>query len=209
MTSTAGGFTIPPPPATAAPRQYSARQEEVLDGLESLVLANGFRSLRLTAVGKRLNTSFATLYQLAPTRDELIALVVGRWYVRACASGLRRLSREREPVGRLRAWTQFGVAGVARTSRQFWQDAQAHEAIRNIVHRYSHYYTEVLREIVDDGIKGGAFRPVNTVLLATMWEASTTRLAAPEEIPGAQSLRQLSEDWVDLVLHGLLLDNET
>ncbi|MFF4653067.1 TetR/AcrR family transcriptional regulator [Streptomyces sp. NPDC001380] len=172
------------------------------------VVADGFRSLRLAAVTKRLNTSFATLYQLAPSRDELIALVVRRWYANVCSSAVQRLMEETEPVGRLRMWTRFGVAGVTRTSRQFWRDAEAHEAIRAIVHTYSHYYTEVLRAVLDDGITVGAFRPVNTALLAAVWETSTTRLADPEDLPGAGSLRELSEDWVDLVLHGLLPDAE-
>ncbi|MFJ5521240.1 TetR/AcrR family transcriptional regulator [Streptomyces griseoluteus] len=209
MTDTAGRFTVPRPPATAAIRPYSPRQEEILDGIEALVLADGFRFLRLAAVTKKLNTSFATLYQLAPARDELIALVIRRWYANVCVLAVQRLQEETEPVGRLRMWTQFGVAGATRTSRQFWQDAESHEAIREIVRTYSHYYTEVLRAILDDGITAGAFRPVNTALLAAVWETSTMRLADPEYLPGTRTLRELSEDWVDLVLHGLLPDAGT
>ncbi|WP_280231135.1 TetR/AcrR family transcriptional regulator [Nocardia cyriacigeorgica] len=204
MTSTTEIYQIPPRPLPRVPH-FSARQEQILDGLQRLILADGFRSLRLTNVTKELSTSYATLYQLAPSKDELVALVIERWYQRAIDAAVARLHSAHDPVARMQVWTDFGVEGVGRTSRVFWLDVDAHHAIRGLVATYSHYYVEVLRTILDHGIELGTFRPINTELLAAVWETAATKLADPDlQRDETRDLRQISADWVDLVLNGIL-----
>ncbi|WJJ14450.1 TetR/AcrR family transcriptional regulator (plasmid) [Prescottella equi] len=204
MTTTAATFQVAPRPLARVPR-FSTRQEQILDGLQRSILAEGFRSLRLTNVTKELGTSYATLYQIAPSKDELVALVIERWYQRAIDAAVQRLHEAHDPVARMQVWTDFGVEGVGRTSRVFWLDVNAHNAIRGLVATYSHYYVEVLRDILDHGIELGTFRPVNTELLAAVWETAATKLADSDlQRDEPRDLRQLSADWVDLILNGLL-----
>ncbi|MET8796860.1 TetR/AcrR family transcriptional regulator [Nocardia sp. NPDC004568] len=204
MISTTETFQLPARPLARVPH-FSARQDQILDGLQHIILAHGFRSLRLTNVTKELSTSYATLYQLAPSKDELVALVIERWYQRAIDTAVARLHSAHDPVTRMQVWTDFGVEGVGRTSRVFWLDVDAHNAIRGLVATYSHYYVEVLRTILDHGIALGTFRPVNTELLAAVWETAAAKLADPDlQRDDTRDLRQLSADWVDLVLNGIL-----
>ena len=185
--------------------QYSARQKQILDGLLQIVLSEGFRNLRLTTLTKQLNTSFSTLYDLASSRDELVALVIERWYHHACTGAYDRLRAAHDPVACLKVWTDFGVVGVSTTSRAFWHDVNAHIAIRGIVATYTHYYVEVLRAILDYGIEQGTFRNVNTRMLAVIWESTTALLADSDYLrEEPQTLREQAEDWIDLILNGIL-----
>lgn len=194
------------PPRPLLSHRLSSRKEEILDGLEKIMLSDGFRGLRLTDVAKRLNTSYATLYQLAPTKDELVIMVIDRWYQRSIADALPLLSAADGPVDRLNVWAGFGTAGVSRTSREFWQDVTTHAAITALVGSYTHYYVQVLEAILVEGIDKGTFRPINARMLAVIWEAAVVKLGDPEMWDRAdRSLRQISQDWVDLVLHGLLV----
>jgi AcrR family transcriptional regulator len=51
------------------------RREELLDQVQSLILVEGFAQLRVGALAAHLSCSRSTLYKLAPSKDELIALV--------------------------------------------------------------------------------------------------------------------------------------
>lgn len=186
---------------------FSERQEQILDGLQESILNHGFRSLRLSSVTKDLGTSFATLYQLAASKDELVALVIERWYQHSSARELQRLLKAKSPVARLRIWTDAGVAGAAETSPAFWRDVNAHPGVRRIVESYTHYWVEILHEILDDGISAKVFRKVDTQLLALIWESTTLRLGDSEFLRAEnRSIGEISRNWVELVLHGILKD---
>jgi AcrR family transcriptional regulator len=56
-------------------RELTDRQREILDEMEDLV-AGGFADLTMAELAARLNCSLRTLYALAPSRDELVLIVI-------------------------------------------------------------------------------------------------------------------------------------
>src|SRR5947209_20566514 len=60
------------------PRGWSDRQLEILDVLQALFLAEGFRHLTIADLVDRLHCSRRTLYSLAPSKEELVLVVIGR-----------------------------------------------------------------------------------------------------------------------------------
>src|SRR5688572_58767 len=79
------------PHTTTAGRAHTSRHEELLDGLEELLIAEGFRTLTLADLSDRLHCSRRTLYELAPTKDDLVALVVSRFLDRNYARGVEAM----------------------------------------------------------------------------------------------------------------------
>jgi AcrR family transcriptional regulator len=69
-----------PAPLLSSEREFSLtqRQRDLLDELESLFGGDGFAQHSMADLAKQLRCSLNTLYVLAPTRDELILLVVER-----------------------------------------------------------------------------------------------------------------------------------
>jgi TetR/AcrR family transcriptional regulator, cholesterol catabolism regulator len=51
--------------------------------------AHGYDALALRDVARRARVSLATIYQLFPTRDDLIVAAVGRWMEENCYSNLK------------------------------------------------------------------------------------------------------------------------
>lgn len=193
--------SLPPPPVAA----LSPRKVEILDGLEAIVLAEGFRKLRLADVAKRLGTSYTTLYQLAPTRDELVLLVVERWYHRNGVETWARVEAESDPVQRLMLWIEGAQRGVAGVSGRFWDDAVSHAAVARLIENYTRYYLSVLEMLIEEGIAANAFRPVNARIAATVFEAAGARLLDPEaRRSDAAWGPSASVEFVDLILGGLL-----
>lgn len=194
------------PPRPLLSGRLSPRKEEVLDALEQIVLRDGFRSLRVTDVAAELNTSYATLYSIAPTKEELVLLVVDRWYARAVRQGQQALAQVRGPVKRLQKWVDFGVAGTQATSPQFWADVSTHAALNQLVEGYSHYYVLVLEALLNEGVDAGVFRKVDTHAVAVFWEAAAGNLRDPDFLSrfSFMPLGEMSAFWVDLVLHGIL-----
>ena len=90
-------------------------------------------------------------------------------------------------------------------SRAFLNDLGTHTGVRGVLTTYVHYWVEVLHVILDAGIAQKQFRPINTDVLAVVWEAGSTKLADPDYLRSTNlSPRQIAEDWMDIVLHGIL-----
>jgi AcrR family transcriptional regulator len=196
----------PPRPLLAGP--LSARKEQILDSLEVIVLRDGFRSLRITDVAAQLNASYATLYSIAPTKEELVLLVVDRWYAKAIRQASTLLAAQRGPVAQLELWVGAGISGTTMTSAQFWADVSSHASLTQVVEAYSHYYVEVLEAILREGVAAEVVRPINTHALAVYWEAAAAGLRDETYMRRMQGMPvgEIAALWVDLVLHGILKD---
>ncbi len=159
----------------------------------------------MTALTQRFGTSFATLYQIAPSKDELVTLAFERWYDATIREALRLLGKAKTPTTQLESWTASTIHGVSLMSRAFLNDLGTHTGVRGVLTTYVHYWVEVLHVILDAGIAQKQFRPINTDVLAVVWEAGSTKLADPDYLRSTNlSPRQIAEDWMDIVLHGIL-----
>ena len=57
----------------------SDRQKELLADLEALFFASGFRTVTVDEIATRLKCSKRTLYEIAPSKQELFVLVIESW----------------------------------------------------------------------------------------------------------------------------------
>lgn len=196
---------LPEPPRALTPVRLSARRIEILEGTQAIVLREGFRSLRLGDLAKRLSSSNTTLYQLASTKDELVMLAVDRWYRASGATTWRAAVAAPDPVARLERWLLGGVEGVRVASSAFWNDAASHAGVAQLVESYRRYYIAVLEALVRDGIERHCFRPLDPRMVAVVVDAAAGRLHDPREDAdlAAYSPAERGEQLVDLILHGI------
>lgn len=146
-------WPIPPRPLDTRPR--TDRQRRLLDALEALVLAEGFAHLPMTALARKAGVSPTTLYALAARKDDLVLLVIDRWYQRAGRAAMSALDSLTSPVARIEAWLAGAVHGSADVTSRFLDDVAGHTAVRLLVDKYHQYYAAVLEHLIDEGIAAG------------------------------------------------------
>ena len=60
-------------------RLDDVRHAELLDGVMRIIAARGFSEVRIAEIARELRCSAATLYKIAPSKDSLVLLAIGRW----------------------------------------------------------------------------------------------------------------------------------
>ena len=130
----------PPPPAlpgVRAPRPLLAaeaesrltpRQREVLGELEELVVRGGFADLTMAQIAARVNCSLRTLYEISPSKDELVLTVVDRRLHRIGRAAIASLDASLTPLAALRAYLQAANEAVQPTTAAFARDLPASPA---------------------------------------------------------------------------------
>lgn len=183
--------------------QLTARQREILDDL-SHVFDDGFNHLTMADLAGRVNCSLRTLYGLAPSRDELVLLVVDRNLWQIGRQAMVALHPDMGPLDAIRAYLQAANVAVADSTEAFAQDCVSVASTRELRSTHSNYLIAIARELLDMAIEMGEIAPVDTAAVARVIAGLGHDFTIPEVLPTLATPPKAAADaMVDIILHGL------
>lgn len=148
-----------------AEARLGPRHREVLDQLETLFLAQGFASFSVRELAAGVGCSRRTLYELAPSKDELVLVVLDRFLHRVGRTALDAIDPSQPAADQLRAYYRGGRE-LQRQTVVFSEDLAHDPAVRRLLDRHFRYAMAVMEYLVEVGIRGGEFRPVTPTVVA-------------------------------------------
>ena len=183
---------------------WGPRHLELLDDIEAIFFARGYRAVTMVDLAAELRCSKRALYEIAPSRPALFLLIVKRWTDRIRGLGLERAAREADPKARLAAFLTPGVTQSAGLTENFLNDLQAFPAARKLLHDHQRERVEMLRTIVEDGIRQGRFAALHAHLVANICLAGIARINDPEFLREARlSFSEAFAELYQLLMTGL------
>ena len=186
-----------------AERNLTARQRELLDELNRL-FAGGFAHLTMAEIAATLSCSLRTLYGLAPSRDDLVLLVVDRDLWRVGRAAMTAIEPNMDPLQAIRSYLRAANVAVADTTQAFAADAAADPNTRALNAAHSQYLIDITRAILDAAVEGGAIADIDTAALARVIAGLGADFAGPEILPTLRtSPKDAADAVVDIVLGGL------
>lgn len=194
-----------PTPVLSREREQAltARQREILDELGAL-FDQGFADLTMAQVAARLSCSLRTLYELAPSRDELVLMVVDRnlWKIGRTAAGA--LHTEMAPLDALRAYLRAANMAVAGTTAAFARDLASVPAAQRLSDAHSDYLIAVARCLLDLAVERGHIEEVDTAAIARVMAGLGRDLSRPDVMSTLRSSpKQAADAVLDTILRGL------
>ena len=196
---------LPRPADQTASR--SPRQEELLAALEDVVTAEGFRSVTIADLAERLHCSRRTLYELAESKDDLVALVVGRFLDRNFNRGVAAMADESTTRGRIEAFAAAVVEHVRTASTAFGDDVFRTPRTAELVAAYDHRCVTLVQSLVGDGRASGEVRSVDSGLVAHGLMAAIARIQDPDVLAMIDmSYPDATREMVGVLLDGIMAD---
>lgn len=184
-------------------RTLTERQRELLDELGA-VFDEGFADLTMAEIAARLNCSLRTLYALAPSRDELVLIVVDRNLWRVGRTAHEAISEEMAPLEAVRAYLRAATVAVSGTTEAFARDLAAVPAAKRLSDGHNEYLFEVTRTLLDLAVERGDIPAVDTAAVALVMAGLGRDFSRPEVIATVRSTpKQAADAVVDLILRGL------
>jgi AcrR family transcriptional regulator len=175
----------------------------VLDQLESLFLQEGFSGFSVRELAAHVGCSRRTLYELAPSKDELVLIVFDRFLHRVGRSALDSIDDRSSYAQQIRDYFLGGME-LQRITQVFGDDLADDAAARRLFDRHYGYVMAVVGELVARGVASGEFRPVTPAVVAGMLTAGAQLFNQPDVLADAGlDLAVAADELLDLVIRAL------
>jgi AcrR family transcriptional regulator len=185
-------------------RALTDRQRELLDHMEHL-FANGFADLTMAGLAARLNCSLRTLYALAPSRDELVLIVVDRSLWRTGRVARDAIGDDLAPLDAVRVYLKAATVAVSGWTEAFARDLAAVPAAQQLAGEHNEYLYAVTRTLLDLAVERGDIPDIDTAAVSRVLAGLGGFFSRPNIIPTLRSSpKEAADGVVDLVLRGLL-----
>lgn len=161
---------------SSVPRtDLSPRVQAVLDDLVDVMLAEGFAHLRLDELAARLHCSKATLYQLAPSKQQLVVRVVRRFFSRATGRVEDRIAGAPDALTAVQAYLRAVADELRPATPAFYADVAAFAPAAALYRRNTEAAAGRVRELIAGGVEDGTLRAVRPEFVGI---AAATLMAA-------------------------------
>jgi AcrR family transcriptional regulator len=182
----------------------TARQADLLERLVALLAAEGFSSFTLDDLAERLRCSKTTLYQLAGSKQELVAEAVKHYFRGATEAVEKRVAETAVPADRVLAYLNAVAEQLRPLSRRFLDDMAEFQPAREVYEANTRLAADRVRQLIAEGVAGGAFREVHAafvgeVAAATMREIQRGEIAARTGLSDSEAYAHLAS----LIVHAV------
>lgn len=186
-----------------AEQQLGPRHREVLDELESLFLQEGFSGFSVRELAAHVGCSRRTLYELAPSKDELVLIVFDRFLHRVGRAAIEAIDEATPFATQLRSYFVGGLE-LQRISQVFGEDLADDPAARRLFDRHYGYVMAVVEGLVERGIAVGEFRPVTPRIVAGMLAGGAQLFNQPDVLADTDiELATATDELLDLVIRSV------
>lgn len=185
-------------------RQLTARQREVLDELDARLREQGLADLTMAELAAKLNCSLRTLYEIAPSKDELLLTLVDRRLHRIGRAAVESLDASLSPLEAVRAYLRAANTAVQPTTAAFSREFAELRGARRLLDAHETYVIAVTQSLLDRAVAAGEIAPVDTASLAHVLGGLGRDFSQPEVAEAAAAPPKETADAItDIVLRGL------
>lgn len=156
------------------------RQRELIAELVELFLTEGFGHLTLDDIAARLGCSKRTLYALADSKEQLEVRTVRYFFRHATEQVEAAIARTRSPAARVTRYLESVAEALRPAGPAFRRDLARNAATREVYEQNTAAAAVRVRELIDDGIRSGAFRNVSAVFVGEVVTATMRRITSGE-----------------------------
>jgi len=191
----------------SAEARLGPRHRDVLDQLEELFMANGFASFTIAELAREVGCSRRTLYELAPSKDQLVLIVLDRRLHKQGRHSLESIDSSAPWRVQLRQYIEGGLR--YEMIPPLLHDLSDAAPARRLLDTHYRFVRTVIERFINLGMDDGEFVDVDPTVVATVVTASLLYLNQPEVAEDAgRAVSELLEGMLDLVVGGLVVERD-
>ena len=152
---------------TKTNRIYTKRHNEIIDALEVL-LESGVPNLTMSEIAKKLKISLRTLYEIAPSRDELILMTMDNILKKLGKFAMDSVSEIDSPIEKLEEYLMIVNQAVGPKFDRFLKDMEKINGSKMTADYHENFIKNFIKELLEQAIKKKEIKAIDVKAFAIL-----------------------------------------
>ena len=152
---------------TKTNRIYTKRHNEIIDALEVL-LESGVPNLTMSEIAKKLKISLRTLYEIAPSRDELILMTMDNILKKLGKFAMDSVSEIDSPIKKLEKYLFIVNQAVGPKFDTFLKDMEKINGSKMTADYHENFIKNFIKELLEQAIKKKEIKAIDVKAFAIL-----------------------------------------
>ncbi len=149
------------------PQRLGKRHLEIMDELEK-ILDQGQSFLTMSDLAKKLKISLRTLYEIAPSKEELIVTTVDRVLKKHGKIAMDAMSVHSSPIKKLESFLTVANQALGPRLERFTLPLNSLDSSKSMVDYHEQYITTVIKNLLDEAKSNKEIRDIDTQATALL-----------------------------------------
>ena len=146
---------------------YTKRHNEIIDALEVL-LESGVPNLTMSEIAKKLKISLRTLYEIAPSRDELILMTMDNILKKLGKFAMDSVSEINSPIEKLEEYLMIVNQAVGPKFDRFLKDMEKINGSKMTADYHENFIKNFIKELLEQAIKKKEIKAIDVKAFAIL-----------------------------------------
>jgi len=175
----------------------------VIEDFESL-LETGIANLTMSDIASHLKVSLRTLYEIAPSKEDLITTTMDRILTNIGREALNSMKDIDSPLERLRIYMRIGNEAAGPKLQKFDGDLDKIRGTKEMIDFHQNYFISFIKSLLDEAQEINEIKNIDTQAVAISLGGIARELSIPENKKTLEDLPEKSSNMVtDLILESL------
>ena len=140
---------------------YTKKHHDTIEDLEKL-LEKGVPNLTMSEIASRLKISLRTLYEIAPSKDQLILMTMDKILVKLGKHALDSVSKIQSPIEKLEQYLFIVNQAVGPKFNTFLKDIEKINGSQKMADYHESFISNYTQKLLNDAIKMHEIKNIDT-----------------------------------------------
>ena len=184
-------------------KNLTEKHINVIEDFEDL-LEKGIANLTMSDIASKLKVSLRTLYEIAPSKEDLITTTMDRILTNIGREALSNMKDVKSPLERLRIYMRIGNEAAGPKLQKFDGDLDKIKGAKEMIDFHQNYFISFIKSLLDEAQAAKEIREIDTQALAITLGGIARELSIPDNKKSLEDLPEKSSNMVtDLILESL------
>ena len=133
-------------------KSFTKRHYEIINDLEKM-LEKGVPNLTMSQIASNLKISLRTLYEIAPSKDQLIIMIMDNILRKLGRHALDSISNIESPLRKLEKYLYLVNQAVGPKFNTFFRDMQKIDGLEEVADYHANFITNMTEELLNQAIE--------------------------------------------------------
>ena len=133
-------------------KSFTKRHYEIINDLEKM-LEKGVPNLTMSQIASNLKISLRTLYEIAPSKDQLIIMIMDNILKKLGRHALDSISNIESPLRKLEKYLYLVNQAVGPKFNTFFRDMQKIDGLEEVADYHANFITNMTEELLNQAIE--------------------------------------------------------